>query len=115
MSQTLPIPRDKPDIAFSTALAGQLLGMQLIYLEAGSGARHPVPPSMVRYLQQKLELPLIVGGGVRNPEPASALSRAGATLLVVGTAAESDPAGVHYLAQSLRTKQAVNREEDPPA
>jgi len=112
MSQTLPIPRDKPDIAFSTAFAGQLLGMQLVYLEAGSGARYSVPPAMVRLLRQQLDLPLVVGGGIRNPEQAVALARAGATLLVVGTAAESDPSEVLRLAQALRQEQRASQRED---
>lgn len=90
MSNTTPIPREKDDIAMCTAMAGEMLGMKLIYMDAGSGAEHAVPESMVRRVKDQIEIPLIVGGGIRNPEIAAGISRAGADMLVVGTAIEKD-------------------------
>ncbi len=90
MSNTTPIPADKNDIAICTALAGEMLGLKLIYLEAGSGAQHTVPEEMVRQVKGSVSVPLIVGGGIRTPEKASDLCRAGADMLVVGTAFEQN-------------------------
>ena len=91
ISNTFPIPADKPDIAASTALAGEQLGLKLIYLDAGSGALHHVPAEIVTAVSNTVEIPLIVGGGIRTPEKAAALAQAGANLIVVGNATEKDP------------------------
>ena len=91
MSNTLPIPRDKADIATSTALAGEMLGLQLIYLEAGSGAQEAVPEEMIRSVSDHLSIPLIVGGGIRSAEAARQCWQAGADLLVIGSAIEKRP------------------------
>lgn len=90
MSNTTPIPADKNDIAICTALAGEMLGLKLIYLEAGSGAQHTVPEEMVRQVKGSISVPLIVGGGIRTPETAAAICNAGADVLVVGTAFEQN-------------------------
>jgi putative glycerol-1-phosphate prenyltransferase len=92
MSNTQPIPADKNNIAVSTALAGALLGLKLIYLEAGSGALSPVPETMISAVSHVVPVPLLVGGGIRTPEQAAAAFRAGADLIVVGNALERDPA-----------------------
>lgn len=91
VSNTLPIPRDNTDIALSTALAGQYLGMQLIYLEGGSGARLPVPIGMIEAVSRELDIPLIVGGGIRTSEAAQAAAEAGADIIVIGNILEKDP------------------------
>lgn len=91
MSNTQPIPADKNDIAVSTALAGVLLGLKMIYLEAGSGALNPVSESMISAVRDAIPAPLMVGGGIRTPEQAAAAWRAGADLVVVGNALERDP------------------------
>ena len=91
MSHTLPIPRDKNDIASATALAGELLGMKLIYLEAGSGAEQPVPAEMIKEVKEVLNIPLIVGGGIDNAEKYQEALKAGADLIVVGNALEKKP------------------------
>ena len=91
MSQTQPLPRENADLAASTALAGQLLGLKLIYLEAGSGARWPVPPEMIHAVKQSLNIPLIVGGGIDSVEKLGMAVYAGADLVVVGNALEGDP------------------------
>lgn len=91
MSQTDPIPRDKPEIALATALAGEMLGLQLIYADAGSGAAQRVPDEMIRLLSSHLQIPLIIGGGIRDTEDAQAALAAGADIIVVGNAIEADP------------------------
>jgi phosphoglycerol geranylgeranyltransferase len=90
VSGTLPIPVDKPDIATVHALAGQYLGHKLIYLEGGSGTGQSVSPEMVKQVRRRLEIPLLVGGGIENPEQARELYRAGADVLVIGNSFEQD-------------------------
>lgn len=90
ISGTLPVPADKPDIAAVHALAGQYLGHKLIYLEGGSGAGQSVPTEMVRQVKAQLEVPLLVGGGIHDPEEAAALYRAGADIIVIGNSFEQD-------------------------
>ena len=94
ISNTRPIPRDKNEIALSTAVAGELLGMRLIYLEAGSGANIPVPTEMIEYVSAGLSLPLIVGGGIKNTTQLAAAFDVGADLVVVGNVFEKDPAKI---------------------
>ncbi len=91
MSNTSPIPANKADIAVCTALAGEMLGLKMIYLEAGSGAKNPVPAPMIEAVSGAISVPLIVGGGIRTPEAAKAAFLAGADLIVVGNAIEQDP------------------------
>lgn len=89
VSGTMPIPRQKPDLAAAHALAGEYMGMQLVYLEAGSGAKQPVPVEVIREVRASVKLPLVVGGGIRNPETARQMYAAGADILVVGNFLES--------------------------
>jgi phosphoglycerol geranylgeranyltransferase len=89
MSGTLPIPRDKPDIAQAHALAAQYLGMKLLFMDAGSGAQHPVPNEMIQALDAYVTLPLVVGGGIRDPQVAQEKVLAGAEFVVVGNALEA--------------------------
>jgi len=91
MSHTFPIPADKPGIAAHTALAGEMLGMKLCYLDAGSGARNPVPATMIRQVRQLIAGPLIVGGGVKTPSQLAAHFEAGADIVVVGNVLEENP------------------------
>jgi len=90
MSNTTPIPREKDDIAVCTAMAGEMLGMKLIYMDAGSGAMYPVSPSMISRVREQISIPLIVGGGIKTPETAYKSCAAGADMIVVGTAIEND-------------------------
>ena len=85
ITQTLPLPPGKTDLAVATALAGQYMGMQLIYLEAGSGAINPVPPALVAAVSKAVEIPVIVGGGIRDLALVSQYFEAGANGVVVGT------------------------------
>ena len=91
VSETKSLSRDNPELALSTALAGQLLGMQLIYLEAGSGAENHVPLETIRLVSSKLNIPLIVGGGITDAEKLQHVIDAGANLVVIGNALEKDP------------------------
>lgn len=91
ISNTLPIPHDKPDIALATALAGELLGMKMVYMDGGSGAQHRVSAEMIRRVSLELEVPLIVGGGIRSKKAAFDAWEAGADMIVIGTAFENDP------------------------
>jgi putative glycerol-1-phosphate prenyltransferase len=92
ISNTTPIPHDKKDIAVSTAMAGELLGMKLIYMDSGSGAKRHISAEMIAAVKKHVDLPLIVGGGIKTPEAAYELSNAGADVIVVGNAIEKDTA-----------------------
>ena len=91
MSNTIPIPSTKDDIAVCTAMAGELLGLKMIYLDAGSGAQKPVSTSMIDAVSTAIDIPLIVGGGIRTPQKAYENVKAGADVIVVGNAIEKDP------------------------
>ena len=91
ISGTMPLPYNKPSVAACTAMAGEMLGLQLIYLDAGSGARWPVSAAMIRAVREAVDLPIIVGGGINTPERAAAALEAGADLIVVGNSLETNP------------------------
>jgi putative glycerol-1-phosphate prenyltransferase len=91
ISNTLPIPANKPEIAALTALAGEQLGLKLIYLEAGSGAKQPVSLKTIAAVSHQTTIPLIAGGGIRNAEAAYEACKAGADIIVIGTAFEENP------------------------
>ena len=90
ISNATPIPADKNEIAMCTAMAGEMLGMKLIYMDAGSGAKRPITEHMIQKVAQYIEVPLIVGGGITNPEKAYLNCKAGADVIVVGNAIEKD-------------------------
>jgi phosphoglycerol geranylgeranyltransferase len=90
MSGSLPVPRNKPEIAAATALASEYLGMKLIYLEAGSGADQSVPDEMVRAVADQCTIPIIVGGGIRTPETARKKVKNGASIIVTGNYFENE-------------------------
>ncbi len=91
MSNTTPIPYSKNDIAVATALAGEMLGLQAIYLEGGSGAKQTISTDMISAVHQQVALPLIVGGGIKNSAQLQAVFNAGATMAVVGNSIEQNP------------------------
>jgi phosphoglycerol geranylgeranyltransferase len=91
LSGVKPIPRDKGQIAMVHALAAQQLGMKLVYLEAGSGARDSVPAATIAAVRQRIDLPIAVGGGIRDPETARQKVQAGAHIVVIGSAIERRP------------------------
>lgn len=90
MSNTTPIPRDKPTVAACTAMAGEMLGLQLIYMDAGSGAIKPVSEEMISTVKKSIDCPLIVGGGIRSSEQVIQSMEAGADVLVVGNGIEKN-------------------------
>lgn len=90
ISNTRPLPRHKPDIAVAHAMAAEILGFKMIYLEAGSGAEQSVPEEMVGAVAKQCSVPLIVGGGLRTPEEAHKKVQAGAKFIVTGTVLEKN-------------------------
>ncbi len=90
MSQTDAIPSSKIDIAVATAMAGEMLGLKLIYLEGGSGASHPVPPEMISAVREAVSVPMIVGGGLRTAGSIKEAFNAGADMVVLGNGCEDD-------------------------
>ena len=103
MSDTTPIPHDKDDIAVCTAIAGEMLGLKLIYLEAGSGALMPVSTSMISKVRKVIQIPLIVGGGIKTPEMAAEAVKAGADIIVIGTAFEKEPEMLKKFAEAIHS------------
>jgi phosphoglycerol geranylgeranyltransferase len=92
VGKAISVPYNKPELAAAHALAGQYLGMRFIYLEGGSGAANPVPPEMILVVKHLLEIPLIVGGGIRTKEQAIAAASAGADIIVTGNVTETNDA-----------------------
>lgn len=105
ISNTTPIPSDSVELTLATALAGQYLGMQLIYLEAGSGAINPVSTKTISTLRDNLHIPLIVGGGIKTPALAQKAAQAGADLIVIGNILEKDPNLVMDLSIAIHSSQ----------
>jgi putative glycerol-1-phosphate prenyltransferase len=100
ISNTMPVPYNKPEIAASTAMAGELLGLKTMYLDAGSGAEKPISAKMIAAVKKTTDVPLIVGGGINTPEKAQLAFNAGADVVVVGNALESEPGLLAQIAQS---------------
>jgi phosphoglycerol geranylgeranyltransferase len=90
VGKAISVPYNKPELAAAHALAGQYLGMRFIYLEGGSGAKNPVPPEMIGAVKHVLEIPLIVGGGIRTKEQALTAASAGADIIVTGNLTETN-------------------------
>ena len=103
ISNASPLPADKNEIAMCTAMAGEMLGMRLIYMDAGSGARRPVTESMIEKVAQCIQVPLIVGGGITHPEKAYLNCKAGADVIVVGNAIEKDPSLIREMAAAVHS------------
>ncbi len=103
ISNATPIPADKNEIALCTAMAGEMLGMKLIYMDAGSGARHPIREEMIASVAQHIEVPLVVGGGIREPEKAYRNCKAGADVIVVGNAIEKDASLIREMASAVHS------------
>ena len=101
MSNTHPIPAEKTDIAVSTALAGEMLGLKMIFMDAGSGAKNPVSEKMIKEVRARIKIPLIIGGGINTPEKAFQNCQAGADIIVVGNAIEKDFSLVKKIADAV--------------
>ena len=103
ISNTMPIPRDKADIAACTAMAGEMLGLKLIYLDGGSGAHSVIPAEMVKKVKETTNLPIIVGGGITTAEQASRVWSSGADMIVVGNAIEQDLKLISRISAQLKS------------
>ena len=103
ISNASPLPSDKNEIAVCTAMAGEMLGMSLIYMDAGSGAKRPITESMIEKVAQAIEVPLIIGGGITDPEKAYLNCKAGADVIVVGNAIEKDPSLIIEMASAVHS------------
>ncbi len=108
MSSTTPIPHDKNDIAVCTAMAGEMLGLKLIYMDAGSGARNPISESMIAAIREKIDLPIVVGGGICDAEKAYLNCKAGADVIVVGNAIEKEPDLITEIAEAIHSFETVS-------
>ena len=91
MSNSFPIPYDKNDIAACTAMAGEMLGHRLIFMDAGSGAEKAISEEMISFVKQSIDVPLVIGGGIRTPEKLRSVFAAGADIAVVGNVFENSP------------------------
>ena len=103
MSHSAPIPFDKDDIAVCTAIAGEFLGKNVLYLDAGSGAINPISEKMIQKVSNQISIPLIVGGGISSPEKAIANCQAGADIIVVGNALEKNKHLIKVLAEAIHS------------
>ncbi len=103
ISNASPLPSDKQEIAVCTAMAGEMLGMKLIYMDAGSGAQKPVSINMIKSVAESISVPLIVGGGIVNPEQAYLDCKAGADVIVVGNAIEKDSSLIQEMASAIKS------------
>ncbi len=103
ISNAAPIPADKNEIAMCTAMAAEMLGMKLIYMDAGSGAKRPIPEEMIHKVATHIEAPLIIGGGIIEPEKAYINCKAGADVIVVGNAIEKDPSLIKEMAAAIHS------------
>ena len=102
ISNTTPIPYDKPSVAACTAMAGELLGLQIMYLDAGSGAQKPVSAEMIAAVRKSVDTPIIVGGGINTTQKAQAALEAGADVIVVGNGIEQNPDLLPEIAQIVK-------------
>jgi phosphoglycerol geranylgeranyltransferase len=102
MSNSVPMPSDKKDIAACTAMAGEMLGMKLIFMDAGSGANNPVSATMIEAVSKSIDIPLIVGGGINTPDKASLACKSGADIVVIGNAIEKDHSLIMSMAETIK-------------
>ncbi len=103
ISNTNPIPSNKNDIAACTAMAGEMLGLKLIYMDAGSGAQRAITSLMIQEVAKYIQIPLVVGGGITTPDKAKENCLAGADIIVVGNAVEKDPTLIEAIATAIHS------------
>lgn len=101
MSNTTPIPAEKHSIAACTAMAGEMLGLQVTYMDAGSGAQHPISTKIISAVRESVNGPIFIGGGIKTPEGAVAACKAGADVVVVGNAFEKEPELINQIANAV--------------
>jgi len=103
MSNSVPIPSDKIDVAACTAMAGEMLGLKMIFMDAGSGALKPISKEMITIVKQSISIPLIIGGGIDSPEKALENVKAGADIIVVGNSIEKDNSLIAAIADAVHS------------
>ena len=103
ISNATPIPANKNEIAMCTAMAGEMLGMKLIYMDAGSGAQKSITESMISKVAGVIDVPLVIGGGITDPEKAYRNCKAGADLIVIGNAIEKDPSLIKEMSAAIHS------------
>ena len=103
ISNAAPIPANKNEIAMCTAMAGEMLGMKLIYMDAGSGAERPITEAMIAGVAEVIEVPLVIGGGITDPEKAYLNCKAGADVIVVGNAIEKDVSLIKEISSAVHS------------
>ncbi|MFT3749299.1 MAG: geranylgeranylglyceryl/heptaprenylglyceryl phosphate synthase [Agriterribacter sp.] len=103
ISNATPIPSNKNEIAMCTAMAGEMLGMKLIYMDAGSGAQKSITESMISKVAGVIDVPLVIGGGIADPEKAYRNCKAGADLIVVGNAIEKDASLIMEMSAAIHS------------
>ncbi len=103
ISNATPLPSDKNEIAMCTAMAGEMLGMKVIYMDAGSGAKRAISENMIQAVAQQIEVPLIIGGGITDPEKAYRNCKAGADVIVIGNAIEKDATLIKEMAAAIHS------------
>lgn len=101
MSNTTPLPADKPAIAATTAMAGQMLGLKCIYMDAGSGAMQAIPTAIIQAVKAQTDIPVFVGGGIRTAQQVTDACQAGADIIVIGNAFENNPQLIEELVKAL--------------
>jgi len=101
MSNTNPIPANKDTVAACTAMAGEMLGLRLIFMDGGSGAKNPISEKMIKTVRKSINAPLIIGGGISSGEKAVANCKAGADIIVVGNAIEKDESLISEIANAV--------------
>jgi phosphoglycerol geranylgeranyltransferase len=109
MSNTYPIPAHKDDIAVCTALAGEMLGLKQIYMDAGSGAKNPISSEMIESVSSAVQIPVIVGGGIRTADKVATNFRAGADIVVIGNAIEKDPELIRDMAAATKEANLIKK------
>ena len=107
ISNAAPIPSNKHEIAMCTAMAGEMLGMKLIYMDAGSGAQTPISEAMISAVASSISIPLIVGGGITDPEKAYLNCKAGANMIVIGNAIEKDPSLIKEMSAAIHASGKI--------
>jgi phosphoglycerol geranylgeranyltransferase len=110
MSQSMPIPSSKPEIAVATAVAGEMLGLQVMFVDAGSGAHQPVPLKAIASIRNQTTCPLIVGGGLNDAPSIEAAWQAGADLVVIGSVIENKPEDLNWLPNPVAFQRRGNSE-----
>src|SRR5688572_8841748 len=103
ISNASPIPSDKNEIAICTAMAGEMLGMKLIYMDAGSGAKRAISEEMISAVAKQIEVPLVIGGGIVDPEKAYRNCKAGADVIVIGNAIEKDASLIKEMSAAIHS------------